>query len=740
MPLPLLADPQAPAAPPPVQTGPTEEQQALAREIAAFFRNGKEERRATDLWREMLLVHLDGTGDGQYAILVDGAYVYIPWVFAKKARVQWNLLRPITANMVKHHTAIPYRCTVELSGTRKERKRARAAAAYGNHVILDQKLNVQVAEALWLAAPYGHCPLHFQWQWDATRKPYEPLYLEGDEAAQYAQMMRPGYTKAWAGDPWNTVYNNGAKRTSVHRMCYAVAVPLSLVKNSFRGKPGVEQLKGRKDLPSASRFQMAVRRAQMQAGTGTHGSAAITGSNDGEEIIVLLCDELAPGIDPQWPAGRLSVVALDGIANVDDNPQSATPLWLHTGRLPAARFSAIRVYSTDSLGDVLGHPFLAELDDLQVSLNQLATLRRERIRRFARTQLLAQSNSLEDDTLVTVDDAILYYSGQQPSFLSPPTAEVGLIDNDIRDTMEAMFRIGGWQAASRGEGKAGDAAAKVVALANADDSIFSSANRMLQEEVCEGLATACALAKESLLVPMQLKTTGTDLGYLGELTRDELPDEPPSYTLTQGSASPEARLQQNINLATTAVAGTGEPLMSKEQFDSSNPDPSLRPVLPEVQRQRRVRPVIVADAIESAAESFIEQNGEIPPQWLPMAAQQLHLRLWQEFRIEDGDDPQLNLDALDELILDESVHPLAREVARQRRVLIAQWQAELLSYQQMIAAGGQAQIGAMQGGMQGGGGAPQMMPTESPFAGSPTSNEMASAGGEVRQLTAAATR
>lgn len=706
-------------------TGPSDDEQALAREISDHFRRGKEKRRNTDLWREMLLVHLDGSGDGQYAIILDGGYVGVPFTFGKKLRVQWNLLQPIVANMVKHHASIPFRCTVEMTGTRKQRKKARAASAYGNHIIRDQKLNVVAAEALWMAAAYGHCPIHFQWRHDLTYDAYEPVYLSGEEAAPYMGAMRRGFVDAYVGDPWNTIYNEGATRSSVHRMTYARSLPLSLVQESLKGKaPWVETLKGRTDLPSASRFQRTVRRAMEQAGTGSHGSVAVNQGMKGEEIIVLLCDELLPGMDPKYPRGRLTILALDGVASVDEGTWGGRPVHLHTGPLPAGRLSAIRVYSTDSFDDVLGRPFVANLDDLQISVNQLATLRRERIRRFARTQLLAQAGGLEDDSLTTVDDAILYYTGERPTFLSPPQAEVGLIDNDIRDTLEQMFRIGGWQAASRGEGKAGDAAQKVVALAAADDSIFASSNLHFQETMCEGLQTGCALAKRYMTVPTPLKTTGTDLTYLGEITAEDLPDEPPSFLLTQGSASPEARLQQNLNLVTTKGAD-GIPLMTTQQFHDANPDPSLRPVVPEVEKQRRFRPILIADAIEEEAERFLAAHGDLPPEWIPMAAEMIHATIGQEWEIEQGDDPQLNIDALDELILDPSVHKLARAAAKMRRDMLAQWQAQMLAYQQMLGAGAQAPPPSMGGGPSGP--APQMG-SASPFAGSPTSNEFANTG------------
>ncbi|HEX5502139.1 MAG TPA: hypothetical protein VFW96_05925, partial [Thermomicrobiales bacterium] len=54
-----------------------EGREVAAREVAEFFRRGKEKRAATDLYRELLLVHLDGSGDGQYATLING-HISVP--------------------------------------------------------------------------------------------------------------------------------------------------------------------------------------------------------------------------------------------------------------------------------------------------------------------------------------------------------------------------------------------------------------------------------------------------------------------------------------------------------------------------------------------------------------------------------------------------------------------------------------------------------------------------------------
>jgi hypothetical protein len=279
---------------------------------------------------------------------------------------------------------------------------------------------------------------------------------------------------------------------------------------------------------------------------------------------------------------------------------------------------------------------------------------------------------------------------------------------------------------------AGDSAAKVVALASADDSIFASSNALFQQSVVEGLQIAHAVAKENLTVPMLLRVTDTETVHLAEpwVRRDDLSDEPPAYILTQGSASPESKLQQ-LSALVQMRGADGQPLMTTAQFHEANPDPSLRPQTSEVERVRRTRPLIIAQAILVAAEQ-VEAEGELPPEWVEVAAQQLHMQLGQEFPLEQGDDPQQHIDSLDEIILDETIGKLSRAVARMRREMYAEWQAQLAAYQMQMQGG----MGAMMGG------APQGQPqtqgsvgSGSHFAGSPSSDEMASATGGVPGLT-----
>ena len=729
---------------PPLSAVDPEADARLAREVAEQHRKGKERRRFRDLTAEKYLIHVDGEGDAQWADVLDGSRIKIPVAIGGSIRRQENLLRPMLQNMVSFHTAIPFRALAIASADRKARARARIDTALANHTIQHQGYNPLFSEALNFAGVYGHCLVHQVWRNDLTIDPYAPLYLNLDAQDPLSGVIRRGFVDAWVGDPWDTVYAEGSTRRSVHSYTYGRSLPTAMVKRVFAHVPGIEALGGNTNLPNSARFQRIVR-SWSNLGGPSHGTSAINGGDrGGEEITAILCREVAPGVEADWPRGRLTIVALDGTASTDDGMggnRFGNAIKLHDGPLPGGRFSATRVYALPWFDDVLGKAYVADLDDLQVRLNQLISLREERIRRFSRPPLLAQAGTLEDDTLTTIDDAIIYYSGEMPRFLEGAMFDPGT-EAAIRDTKDAMFRIGGWQAASRGEANAADAAAKVVALARADDSIFGPANRDIQGAICEALQVAHALHREFMTVPMLLEVAGSDIGHLAEpwIEAKDLSPEPPQYVLTQGYASPEARAQQLLSLV-GQVGADGQPLMSTEQFWESFPEPSLRPLASEANRIRRTRPHAINSMIESAVRVFRENAGDIGPEATEPAAQMVHQTLGMDpatandYRLLRTDDPQTHIDALDELVADASADPIVRRAAELRQDLYWQWMAQMAMQQQAMTQ----QAGAQQA--QPGGQEQQAQPTAQGFqpqaGGTPTSNMMASPG-EVQDLTQAA--
>src|SRR5690606_25412071 len=195
--------------------------------------------------------------------------------------------------------------------------------------------------------------------------PYFPLYSPDAGYGTDPNARRPGGIDIWVGDPWDTVFNEGATGDSVRSFSYGRVLPVAQVKQAF-GELAAE-VKGRTDLASASRFQ---RIANLWSWiSGTHGSAALThGTGDGEELVALICEETEAGVDPEWPEGRLEGVALSGATSTDRGAHggAGTPILLHRGALPGGRLNMVRFYGDYRFDDVLGKPWVADLDDLQV--------------------------------------------------------------------------------------------------------------------------------------------------------------------------------------------------------------------------------------------------------------------------------------------------------------------------------------------------------------------------------------
>lgn len=644
----------------------------IAKEIRDGHLKGKEAKRQHDLTAEKYLIHIDGEGDSQWADIVDGSRVRVPPNIAGGLRLQFNLERPLVVNMVAYHTAQRFQVVAHAKADKASRDRAKVDTLWANQFIRRQRINQTIAEATFFGAAYGHCPVHAIWRDDLTSDVYEPIYHTTDEMGQMgAQAPRKGFVDAYCGDPWATVYNPGAKRSSVQWYTYDRVLPLGLIQQTFGHVPGVQDLKGKKDLPSASRFQRIIRKWTGIGTEGAHGSAAILGDWKGEELISVICREVAPGVLPKWPRGRLEIVAISGAAESDEESVSGrggTPFLIHQGPLPGGRFSATRFYSGFRGDDVLGKPYISDIDDLQVYLNQLVTLEAEWLRRFARPGLLVGPGGLVDDTVTTEDDAIIEYNGdKEPKYLLPTHGSAASIyAPTIERVMDQMFRIGGWQAASRGESQSGDAAAKVVALMRADDTLFGPDNNSIRESLVELVQTGHALAAEHMDIPQEVTgITGEDLSFLSEpyLTRDMLSDEPPMFEVVSGfGATPEATAKQLVELVGMQGAD-GKPLLTTDDFWRLYPDHSLRPPEIGAKHLREKHALTVNAVIEEIAKGLTGQFKDQAVQLVPQAIQML----MQRFPPNLTDPPELHIETLDMIVQDDDTDPVAREIAKARQ-------------------------------------------------------------------------
>jgi len=722
--------------------GSQEDPKSLARDVADFHRKGLDRRRFHDLTAEKYMIHIDGEGDNQWADLYNGERIQIPHNLSGVPRAQNNLLRPIVDNMVAYHSTMPFRFVVETRPDRQSRESGAIDQAFANYIAHQQDLNALFTEALYMAAAYGHCPIHAFWRDDVHYDAYQPVHAEGMQGP-----MR-GTIDCFVGDPFDTVYATGSTRGSVERMSYGRVVGAEGVRQAF---PDIPNIEGSTKLNSSSRFQRTVRK-WMQAGNSIHGTAAQMSGLDGEELIALVYREIAPGVDLRYPYGRLTIVALNGSASTDPADASGrgsssgfgNAITLHDGPLPGGTFSAVQVYGSNRFDDVLGKPFVADLDEDQVQLNQLETLVNEFVRRSVRAPLVT-AGVIGDDSAAYMDDGEIEIdpnSSFLPQYLELPYRHIPLLENKISRLETGLFRKGGWQAASRGESRSGDAAAKVVALARADDTIHGPTNMQFRRSAEQFMGICWRLMKQYGDVPWLVDVAGDEIAHLIKpyIDRNQLSEQPPMYRLTSGfGATTEAKAQQLMNLWQMFDPLTGERAISTRQFKKQYPDRSLWPDELDPQEMRERRAKVVNQGIRNVVKDFRTQyqldETQVDGLQNPMveqAAQQIWPLVDQQYPIMMDDDTDAHLEALSTMTQDESEDAIVRRVAMLRQDQFFQW----LSRKQLAsnAQGEMAQAGpSPKPGRQGGGNSQAAGP-----GGTTSSQAMTVPKSEVQKLTNAA--
>ena len=107
--------------------------------------------------------------------------------------------------------------------------------------------------------------------------------------------------------------------------------------------------------------------------------------------------------------GRLTISALKGLAatqRIEARGGLGEPTFLWVGPLPAGVFSFVNVYSHHRFDDVHGRPYVSDIDDDQIELNQLESLYNEFIRRATRAPL-ASSGKVSVETAGPLGDTLL---------------------------------------------------------------------------------------------------------------------------------------------------------------------------------------------------------------------------------------------------------------------------------------------------------------------------------------------
>ncbi len=468
---------------------------STASRIYEEHRGALRARRQHDLISEKLHLHIDGSGDLQWADIYFGERVEIPRDVSEFRKTE-NILRIVVDNAVAYHTTMPLRYFVESTTDRRAKEQATIDMLWANNLAQVQDLNALFAEALYMAMPAGFCPVHGYWRDDAMQDWYEPIepgpgaedmqgdeeMEPGDEGMQGGEELQdglfPGMIDCFVGNPLGTTYNRGATRGSVQWCTYERLLSADRVRAHFGHLPGVAGLQGTTRIPTASLFQR-VARDWMLAGLGAHGDPTVQyrrGTDDAEELIIVLCREEAPAPENDH-MGRLQMVALPGAVDVRKGGEKASStVMLADQPLPGADWSWTNFYSHHRGADILGKPWVEDLDQIQVDLNIALSKRWEQVLKMSEAPIVTPAGAIQEDmadiggyNLMELEPSL---GAWRPRVMEWPQSILEALKNEVAEKRSALYTLGGYQAASRGEAPGSRMAYRaIVALQQADNSI-----------------------------------------------------------------------------------------------------------------------------------------------------------------------------------------------------------------------------------------------------------------------------
>ena len=674
--------------------------QEIARRIAQSHKAGLAARRERDLTGEMLLLHIDGAGDGQWSSIYKGQRVEIPRLVSEYRKSE-NLLRLIVDNAVAHHTTMPLKYFADSTPDRKSRDRALIDMLFANHLSDQQDFNGLFADALYMAMATGFCPVHRYWR-EGTQDGYEPISTVANPV--------PGQIDCWVGNPFDTVFDVGAKRGSAIRCSYGRILPADMVRKAFDHVPEARGLEGSKRLSSAAVFQQIAKSWRLE-GLGVHGSAVLQdrkGRESDEELIEVVCAETLPGVDADWPEGRLQIVALPGNADFRRGEGMASRAVLLADQpLPAADFSWTLFYSHHRSDDIHGKPWVEDSDSLQVDLNIALSKRWEYLNRSIEAPIVAPGGAVSEDmldlggyNLMEIEPSLASW---RPRAMEWPAWVLQGLEKEIADKRQAIFTGGGYQASSRGEAAGSRMAYRsIVALQQADSSIHGPVNVRFKRSACDFMLGCWRQMKRYGDVPWRVKVAGDEYSYLVEpyVDASKLSDSEPSFKLVNAfGPSPEMMAQEAMEMV-QARGADGEALLSTENFRRVYPNPMMfgGESFPKAVQKRRAK--TIAAALGHMATELREQNGfteqNIAHPWVKQAGMQVFQQSEQQYPRMQDDDLMASIAAMSEITQDETADPIARIAAGLRQEQNFKWQ--LMQSQQGQAPQGNAPQGAPQAG------------------------------------------
>jgi len=660
-----------------------------ARHVISAHSKGLRSRQERDLVSEKLLMHIDGSGDLQWADILHGSRVEIPR-FVSEFRKTENVLRLVVDNAVAHHTTMPLRFFADALPDRRARDQAIVDSMWMNHVAHVQDLNGLFADAMYMAMPAGFCPVHRYWRDDAVDQ-HEPVTQAETPPKALARgfQPQPGNIDCWVGNPFDTVFDRAAKRGSVYSCTYGRVLPADLVRKAFDHVPGVREIQGTTRIPSAATFQRIARDWRGE-GLSVHGGPSIQYRRDageGDELLQIVCREVLPGVEADWPDGRLQIVLVPGHADLRrGSGEGAGGITVTDQPLPGGDFSWTLFYSHHRGDDVLGKPWVEDIDQLQVDLNIALSKRWEVTLRMADAPIVTPGGALSDDmadlggyNLLEVEPSLATW---RPQVMQWPSQILTALNQEVEDRRSAIYTGGGYQASSRGEAPGSRIAYRaVVALQQADSSIHGPVNQRFRRSAVDFAVGCWKQMKAYGDVPWLIEITGDEYAHLVEpyIDNSKLSDRPPKFKLVNAfGPSPELRAQEVLELMATRGAD-GEPFLTTQQARRAYPNQQLWAQSSDPLLVQKRRAKTVATAFHHVAEQIREQTGlegkSVSDPMVREVSQMVFLTMEAEYpRLRDDDLPS-HIAALTEVTQDETADPIARLAAMQRQDLYYQWQA-----------------------------------------------------------------
>ena len=657
--------------------------QSTARNVLDMHMAGLVARRQRDLISEKLLLHVDGSGEWQWADVYNGQRIVIPRQVSE-FRKQENALRLIVDNAVAHHTTMPLRYFADSLPDRRSRDKALVDSLFANYLAQQQDFNGLFADALYMAMPAGFCPVHAYWRDDRVNE-YEPT------AEAEMQGPSPGMVDCWIGNPFDTVFNRGARRNSIHWMSYGRLLPASMVRAAFAHVPGAEKIEGSNRIPSASQFQRIARDWNLLE-LGLHGSS-VTGYRRAvegdDEMVVLVCREVLPGVEADWPDGRLQIVAVPGAVDLRRGQAAGgSAILLADQALPAGDFSASLFYTSHRGDDVHGKPWVEDMDETQVELNIALSKRWEFIEKMFDAPIVAPGGAISDDmadfggyNLLEVEPSLASW---RPRVMEYSTAVLQALNNEVAEKRNSIFTAGGYQAASRGEAPGSRMAYRaILALQQADNTVHGPVNLRYIRSACDFAQRCWKQMKTYGSVPWVLPMLSDEYGFLADSYIDstKMSDQPPQYKLVNAfGASPELRAQEVLELM-QARGADGEAFLTTAEARRQYPNRMIfgeasDPKAVQVRRAKTITQKIIDLAAQFRQQTGYQEKAVNHP-WMQQAAQLVFQQTEELFPRLRDDDLMSHLGALSELTQDETADPIARMAATARQNEYFAWQAQM---------------------------------------------------------------